>query len=213
MLVKLQLNFAAPPVGGNRGIKLSSGTHLTVMTKIDPITHIQLTGGACERQPAIGRRAFMEIDVDACLHLPPSALAAQGRWYDPRVVEHKHVACAQDIWQICNEAIGNASVRLHLKQPRCVSWFSRSQGPSAGLYKGTMPDADSAHVPRRTKPWHAVNAGSPLFCLDLFHHLDFEVAFGKKLLQPRVLILEAFEFAHIAHRHPVELLAPAVNRR
>jgi hypothetical protein len=30
---------------------------------------------------------------------------------------------------------------------------------------------------------------SPFFCGDLLHHLDFEVALGNQLLQPRILLL------------------------
>ena len=59
--------------------------------------------------------------------------------------------------------------------------------PNAVSNKATPLDAGSIPDPLQIVQPPVAPAGSPLFCLDLLHHFNFQIAFGHQLLQSRVL--------------------------
>ena len=52
---------------------------------------------------------------------------------------------------------------------------------------------DQSHI----VPSPVVLTGSPLFCLNFLHHLDFQIPLSQKFLKPGVLILKSLEFSYI----------------
>ena len=50
------------------------------------------------------------------------------------------------------------------------------------------------------------------FCRDFLHHLDFEIALGHQLLQPRILRFELPQALDVVRLKTSETLAPSVDR-
>jgi hypothetical protein len=56
-------------------------------------------------------------------------------------------------------------------------------------------------------------AGTPtIFCCDLLHHFDLEVALRHQLLQPRVLLFELLQPPHVVRLERPKSLLPRVDR-
>lgn len=84
--------------------------------------------------------------------------------------------------------------------------------PSEVWSKDSRLGAASARAHRRAGPSPGVPAGSPLFCLNLLHDFDFQIALGQQLFEPGVLVTQRFQLLDIGHLHPVVEFAPPIDR-
>ena len=73
---------------------------------------------------------------------------------------------------------GRAATALNGNQCRIVALnIARRNAGDSGLYR------------LQIVPLPAVMTGSPLFCLDIFHHFDFKIPLSQQLFEPGVLAL------------------------
>src|SRR3989344_6092718 len=138
--------------------------------------------------------------------LSETALGPEGR---PKSAAGSRIVCAVVIR--CRASAIACSSRVL----RADCGIVRHRAPHAGRWRRdslSARDAATCLALRYTGRLEAAPARSPLFCRDLLHVLDFEIAVGDEPLEPRVLLAQPLKLCELRGFHAPEAFAPVVQR-